>query len=195
MVKRAENTILIFIRVALVLIGVLFGVICMIDPEYNKYGGVLASLVLPFLPVFVEKLFRIKIALRLQLVYYVFLFVALFMGIDMDMYKNLPYFDKAIHLLSGVLSILLGHYALIFFKMDKGSPLFRAVFVVCFALAIGVMWEFFEFACDKLLGQSMQQLVSVGVDDTMYDLIAATIGAVAGSIWLVKQKNLRFLEK
>lgn len=187
--------ILLYIRVALVIIAALFGVLCLVEPEYNKYGGVLASFVLPFLPVFVEKLFKVKVSLKLQLIYYVFLFVSLYMGINMDLYKTVPFFDKVVHLLSGALSILLGHYALVFFKMERSPKLFRAVFMVCLAVTIGVIWEFFEFGCDKLLGQSMQQLVSVGVDDTMYDLLAATAGAILGSIWMVNQKNLKFLEK
>lgn len=187
--------ILLYIRVALVIIAALFGVLCLVEPEYNKYGGVLASFVLPFLPVFVEKLFRVKVSLKLQLIYYVFLFVSLYMGINMDLYKTVPFFDKVVHLLSGALSILLGHYALVFFKMERSPKLFRAVFMVCLAVTIGVIWEFFEFGCDKLLGQSMQQLVSVGVDDTMYDLLAATAGAILGSVWMVNQKNLKFLEK
>ncbi|MDR3297858.1 MAG: hypothetical protein LBT19_00555 [Candidatus Nomurabacteria bacterium] len=195
MTKKIEKFVLIFVRSALVLVALGLGVLCLIDPGYNKYGGVLASLALPFLPIFAGKLFRVKISFRLQLIYYGFLFVALFMGIDMDLYRTWPHFDKIIHLLSGALSVVLGHYALVFFKVDKSSKLFKVVFMVCFAVTIGVAWEFFEFACDKLLGQSMQQLVSEGVDDTMFDLLSATVGAIFGSIWIVNQKSLKFLEK
>ena len=59
-------------------------------------------------------------------------------------------------------------------------------------MAIAVLWEFFEFSCDKLLGQSMQQLISVGVDDTMFDLLSATLGGVIGAIWIINLKNLDF---
>ena len=58
-----------------------------------------------------------------------------------------------------------------------------------FSMAIAVIWEFFEFACDKFLGQSMQQLISVGVDDTMFDLLAATLGAGLGG-WLLTIPHL-----
>lgn len=194
--RRTHAVILWGIRVVLVAIALLFGVRCLVDPGYTKYGAVLASLALPFLPVVAERLFKVKIAFRLQVIYYVFLFVAQFMGIDMDFYKSWPAFDKVTHLISGVLSVLLAHYVLVFFKMEKGgSKLFRVFFMVCFAMAVGVVWEFFEFGCDKLLGQRMQQLISVGVDDTMLDLLAATVGAVVGSVWLVGQKSLRFFEK
>ena len=63
-----------------------------------------------------------------------------------------------------------------------------------FSMAIGVIWEFFEFGCDKFLGQSMQQLISVGVDDTMFDLIAATLGAGLGGYLLIIPNFVEYLE-
>jgi hypothetical protein len=56
------------------------------------------------------------------------------------------------------------------------------------------LWEFFEFACDKLLGQSMQQLVSIGVDDTMYDLIMAFIGSLIGGFMLTNAKFVAYID-
>ena len=64
-----------------------------------------------------------------------------------------------------------------------------------FSMAIAVLWEFFEFGCDKFLGQSMQQLVSVGVDDTMFDLLAATIGAAIGGYLLIIPHFVDYLEE
>ena len=58
-----------------------------------------------------------------------------------------------------------------------------------FSMAIATTWEFFEFAMDKLLGLSMQQLISQGLDDTMYDLISATVGSIIGG-WLMSRKGV-----
>ena len=176
------------------MVALLLGVLCVVDPEYNKYGGVLAALFLPFLPLVVERLFKMTITFRLQMIYYVFLFVSLFLGICMDFYKEVPHFDKAIHFLSGALLVVLGYYVLKFFKV-KGSRLFRGIFLVCFAMMVAVIWEFFEFFCDQFLGQSMQQLVSVGVEDTMIDLLVAFLGSVMGAFWLANRDDLGFLEK
>lgn len=183
------------IRFALFILALCLGILCLVDPGYTKYGGVLASLFFPFLPPILEKLLKIKISFRLQLVYYIFLFIALFLGIDLDFYKTVPQFDKIIHFISGFLSVILGYYVLTFFKAQKNQRAFRICFLICFAMAIAVLWEFFEFACDKLLGQSMQQLISVGVDDTMFDLLSATIGAIIGAVWITHLKNLDFLDK
>ena len=136
-----------------------------------------------------------KMTFRIQLLYYIFLFVALDLGICMDLYKTVPYFDKVVHFGSGVLSAIVGYYAIVFFKAEKTSQIFRSLFIIFTCIAIAVAWEFFEFACDKFLGQSMQQLVSVGVDDTMFDLLAATGGAIIGAILFTSPAFVGKLEK
>lgn len=173
---------------------IVFALLCLIwilvDPNYNKWGGVLAGIGLPFLPVIIEKLFGTKISFRIQLAYYIFLFIALDLGICLDLYKTVPFFDKVVHFGSGALSTLVGYYAIIYFKATRTPRVFRALFVMFTSVTIAVAWEFFEFSCDKFLGQSMQQLVSVGVDDTMFDLLSATLGALLGGTLLAAPKML-----
>ena len=193
--SKLRRGILITIKLCLLIYAVLTGIRCFIDPEYSKYGGFLAGLFLPFLPNIVEKVFKCKFSFRISLVYYAFVFAALDLGICMDLYKTVPFFDKAVHFCSGVFSALVGHYALVYFKANKTPKAFKVMFIMFFSMAIGVMWEFFEFGCDKLLGQSMQQLVSVGVDDTMYDLLCATIGAALGGYLLIIPNFIEFLEE
>ena len=57
-------------------------------------------------------------------------------------------------------------------------------------MAIGATWEIFEFTMDKLFGLSMQKS---GLDDTMYDLIVDTFGALsaaaAGYYYLTERKK------
>ena len=181
---KIQQAVITITKLAMVLIAGMLVVMSLVDEDYNKYGGIIASLLLPFLPDVLEKLLKTKISFRLQLIYLTFLFVSLFLGIDFDFYKTVPMFDKVTHFVSGALTVLVGYYILKFFQQDKSSRAFRAVFLMCFCMAVAVLWEFFEFACDKLLGQSMQQLISVGVDDTMYDLLMATIGAGVGIVVL-----------
>ncbi len=192
--KPYKRGILLFIKVALLLFAVVVGIKCFTDPTYNKYGGFLAGLVLPFLPEIVEAIYKCKFSFRISLLYYAFLFIALDMGICMDLYRLWPFFDKIVHFFSGVFSALVGHYALVYFKTNKSPKVFKAMFIMFFSMAIAVTWEFFEFACDKFLGQSMQQLISVGVDDTMFDLLAATLGAGLGGYLLTIPHLIEYLE-
>ena len=39
-------------------------------------------------------------------------------------------------------------------------------------------WEFFEFGMDQLTGSNLQHWIETGVEDTMYDMLAAFIGSV-----------------
>lgn len=59
----------------------------------------------------------------------------------------------------------------------------------CFALAMGALWEIFEFAMDQIFGLNMQKS---GLVDTMTDLIVDTVGALIGAIsgffWLKGQQ-------
>ena len=192
---KLKRSLIIAIRICFIIFAILFFVQILVDPNYNKWGGVLAGLGLPFLPVIVEHLFKFKMPFRIQLLYYIFLFIALDMGICMDLYKTVPYFDKAVHFGSGVMSTIVGYYAIIFFKATKTSAPFRVLVILGISTMIAVAWEFFEFACDKFLGQHMQQLVSVGVDDTMFDLLAATLGAGLGCVMFTSKKFVKALEK
>ncbi len=184
------NRALIFaIRACFIAMALLFLIWILIDPEYNKWGGVLAGIGLPFLPPLIEKVFKSKISFRIQLMFYMFLFVALDLGICLDLYKTVPFFDKIVHFGSGMLSIVVGYYAISYFKATKTPKVFRALFILFTSITIAVAWEFFEFSCDKFLGQNMQQLVSVGVDDTMFDLLSATLGASFGVVLLMVPKQ------
>ncbi len=192
---KIRRILLTTIKIALLVYAMLVGVRCFVDPEYSKYGGFIAGLFLPFVPNIISKIYKCKFSFRLELLYYMFVFVALDMGICMDLYKTVPYFDKAVHFCSGVFSALVGHYALVYYKANKTPNFFKAMFIMFFSMALAVIWELFEFGCDKFLGQSMQQLVSVGVDDTMFDLLAATLGAALGGYLLIIPNFVEFLEK
>lgn len=58
----------------------------------------------------------------------------------------------------------------------------QAMFSLCFAVAILVGWEFYEFTMDRLYGFVMQhghELYAEGLTDTMVDLILGSGGALA----------------
>ena len=190
---RSQRILLILIQIAFIITAALFLIRLFVDPEYHKIGGVIASFSLPFLPNVLQRLSGLKISFRLQLIYFIFLFVSLTLGICFDWYKFIPHFDKVIHVISGALSTIPAWYALKFFKADKISRLFQAIFIICSCMTIALIWEFFEFACDKILGTNMQQLISEGVDDTMFDLLSALIGTCLGTIFLMR--NTKAIEK
>lgn len=187
--RKRLNAVLKIVRALLWIFASLMLIRCIFDPAYNKIGACLAAFALPFVPDLVEVVFKMKIPFRIEILYYLFIAIAHCLGICLDLYKFVPYYDKIIHCLSGVATALIGHYAVDYFNAQRSPRLFRGLFIVFFSMAIATAWEFFEFAMDKLLGFSMQQLISQGLDDTMYDLISATIGSIFGG-WLMSRKGV-----
>lgn len=193
--NKTRKIVLLTFKISIIVLAIVFLFRCILDPNYSKWGGVIAGVILPFLPEIFSKLFRIKISYRVELMYYIFLILALSLGISADLYKTVPLYDKAVHTLSGAGTALIGFYMLRYFKAEKTPAVFRGMFMIFFSISVAVAWEFFEFFCDKCLGQHMQQLVTTGVDDTMFDMLVATIGAIVGGVLMANKKVQNFLEK
>ena len=52
----------------------------------------------------------------------------------------------------------------------KLSPLYLAIVSFCFSMTVGVIWEFFEFGADQLMGLDMQKdAVIHAIDSVMLD--------------------------
>jgi uncharacterized membrane protein YjdF len=178
------RVLVIAMKVSLFIMAVVFCVLYfMPNVEFDKLGGVIGALTLIFVLDVIKRLLKADVSAGLELLYLLFLFMALFLGINMDLYKTVPFYDKVMHFISGVLTVILARYAMAHFRIKSNGKVFDAVFIVCFAMAVAVVWEFFEYASDKFLGTNMQQLISVGVDDTMQDLLAATLGAIC-ALWV-----------
>lgn len=113
----------------------------------------------------------------------VVLFVAgtLFLGEAYDFYDKFWWWDIMLHGGSAVGFGLIG-FVLVFmmFQGDRfAAPHFAiAVFAFCFAIALGVIWEVFEFLMDQSFGLNMQKS---GLLDTMGDLIMDMLGAFVGA--------------
>ncbi|WP_195892693.1 hypothetical protein [Desnuesiella massiliensis] len=104
-----------------------------------------------------------------------------------------------LHTLSGV---LLSIIALYLYKSLRGSDelqvkdsLLIITFILCFAIAMGALWEIFEFTTDLLFNLNSQK---GSLQDTMGDLIADTAGALFTSIITyayIKGYNIKILNK
>jgi hypothetical protein len=128
----------------------------------------------------------------------VFVLAALVLGELFDTYDNLWWWDDMLHGLSGMILGLVGLLAIYFFNARHTmaiSPTFVAVFVFCFAVTMGVVWEVYEFAFDYFFMGTMQQwdvspdaivmghaYQGAGLRDTMSDLIVASAGAAVAAV-------------
>lgn len=158
--------------------------------DIGQLGGLAASFILPFAPALLDKFFKIRLSFAMQLAYLVFLFASLFLGINLGFYHTVPGYDKLVHLVSGVMTVILAWYTMgLFGVQEHTKKSFQALFMICFSVTVAALWEYFEFACDQLLGQSMQQPSQFGVQDTMFDMLAATVGAGVAAVFVVRKST------
>ena len=132
-------------------------------------------------PYIVEKIFKYHIADGFKLVWIIFIFMAHYLGVILELYNTLLYYDKVVHTVSGILTAYVGMLILSHIKL-KGNG-FNILFIVSFSALCAVSWEIFEFVCNILVGGDAQKVIETGVDDTMLDMIVAIIGSIIYSIW------------
>ena len=150
------------------------------------------SLLSPFfllIPPLFLYVFRLKPSHLLSVCINGFSFLAYTVGIAFRGYGRIPFYDKAVHCLSGVVFGLLG---IIFFYLIKSDRriqprdgIFSGYFAVSFAATIGVIWEIWEYCMNFIFHSDPQHALTTGVNDTMLDLIVCLVGSllVLFSIW------------
>ena len=139
------------------------------------------TLILTWLPITFADRFDIKIPARFAAAIAIFAFATLFLGEIEGFYEKFWWWDVVLHTGSAFAFGIFG-FILIFmlFEGDRfGAPPFTIAFLsFCVAMAIGGIWEIFEFAMDQFFGMNMQKS---GLIDTMWDLIVDAIGALTAA--------------
>ncbi len=154
------------------------------------------GMVIMFLPSILERKLQINVPSFMHIVFVIFLYAAIYLGEVRSFYYHIPHWDTVLHTFSGAMIGALG-FSVVRLLNDSEkvsinlSPLFVAVFAFSFALAIGALWEVYEFSFDRLLGLNMQKFayedgsLRAGRDalaDTMKDLIVDALGALGTSV-------------
>ncbi len=118
-----------------------------------------------------------------------------------DGYHAISWFDVPMHFFGGYAMALLGlalwgwimSHIEIRMKTLASSPyarlLLEGIFVVGFAMLVGVAWEWYEFLFDQFATSFVQKfgVAQMGLPDTMDDLLNDTVGAVtAWAFWRSK---------
>lgn len=145
-----------------------------------------------FLPRRVEDRFEVDIPNLIEIIYIIFLFLAIYLGEVQNFYYLFPNWDTILHFFSagmlGTVGFLLVDFLTGIEKLNlRLSPGFVSFFAFCFAITSGVVWEVYEFLADGILGTNMQKFTTyegeilVGREalrDTMEDLIVDAAGSL-----------------
>ena len=169
----------------------------MLISSYNTLGTskillVLCIFPLIMLPYILDRLRIHNMDEILIFVYYIFLLLSLILGSILGFYHKIWWFDLLCHFMSGCLTtvvsiIILDKYKLI----DKKYRVFGIIFIIIFTVGIAALWEYFEFTIDKLSGNDTQNVLTTGVDDTIEDMMIATLPSIVTSFFYIKIINKR----
>lgn len=173
------------------LIIVLTAVIRMMMHQYDTLFILVITLVITFYRPILKKWFKIELPTLLDFSIILFIFGTQYLGSAMDVYGKWHAWDTILHGLSGILFFYIGLTLLEEVRKKMGGekihPLIQILFGFFFVLAVGVVWEIFEFIADRYLGANMQRAIGEqgqnAILDTMTDLIAAFIGASVTCIY------------
>ena len=111
------------------------------------------------------------------------------LGMWLGLYEGTPGFDKALHLLvPAVLTAIIAYELAVrepALRSSRYQPLLASM-AFSMGVCIGALWELFEFAMDATGLFTAQH----GLEDTMLDLLADTLGALIGVLFFVRLRLL-----
>ena len=206
--RRADVKTIAGVILAVILIGsMVYSAVCLaLAPQASTDGSVrlrsdyllmltqcCLGLLVMFVPSMLQKHWTWPIPDSMYILYFVFLYCAIYLGEVRNFYYLVPNWDTWLHTLSGGMLGALGFVIVEQLNQVQGVPVklgpkFVCLFALCFALTVGVLWEIYEFTFDSLLGMNMQkfrledgsELVGrAALRDTMKDLIVDFLGALA----------------
>ena len=130
--------------------------------NYENVFLCVLTLILFLMPSILERKFKVDLPDALEIVILLFIFAADILGEIAEFYIRVPHWDTALHTINGFLFAAVGFAIVNMLNEDKRiamrlSPVSVALVAFCFSMTIGVLWEFFEWGADLLLGLDMQK--------------------------------------
>ena len=146
--------------------------------QYDNAIVCVYVLVLYVLPQFVENRMNIEIPSILEIIIFVFVFLAEILGELESFFLKVTFWDTMLHTTAGFLLAAVGFSLVDLLNRSEKikvqlSPGYLALVAFCFSMTMGVLWEFFEYGADRLLLLDMQkdtvlsQISTVDLDPTL----------------------------
>lgn len=156
--KKVVITVYFLLRLLVVLTMVLQ----IFNGNYQNVFVCILTLILFMLPSIIEHRLRIDLPDALDIIVMLFIFSANILGEIREFYVLVPHWDTSLHTINGFLFAAIGFSIVNIFNENKRismtlSPFYMAIAAFCFSMTIGVLWEFFEWGADCILGFDMQK--------------------------------------
>ena len=166
-----------------------------------KIFEVILMVIIALTPYLFEKVAHLRMPTGLKVSLIAFCFCALILGDVADFYGRFIWWDLLLHGLSGIL-LGISAYTILNAICKSGST-FSAIWIVCFVLGIGSLWEMMEYVTDGIFNLNSQQFrVSTGtfdesvplpgreaLRDTMEDMLMNLAGAAIIAAFVIIKKG------
>lgn len=178
------------------------------DLELKKVLFRTSFVLLMCVPYLIKKVFKVTFSRVVSIIFYLYMFLAAFLGNVLEFYITMAEWDMFIHFLMGMALSVLSIYLLnaTIYKKDKSrhNMFFTAIFMIIFAMGVGALWEIWEFCGDLIFDINAQKYLKYGellvgreaIFDTMMDLVMDFLGAITGVVFtfVMIKINKRFLK-
>ncbi len=159
-IKQNKNVFAVYVTLRVLVIAV--ALVSLFSGNIENFFLCILSLILFLLPAFVERKLKIDLPDALEIIVLLFIFAAEVLGEISSFYVRVPHWDTMLHTINGFLFAAIGFAMVDVLNRSSRvkfnlSPFYLAVMAFCFSMTVGVVWEFFEFGMDKLLGFDMQK--------------------------------------
>lgn len=152
-------------------------------------------LLISFLPDFLKR-YKLDIPDFIYIIFILFCMAHFFLGEILGFFVKVSWWDNLLHTFSGCMIALLSFSLINLLNKTNGKDFklniwFASIFAFALTLAIGALWEIYEFASDMLFESNMQRayvstmsgrgepLVGMAaLEDTMNDLILDAVGGL-----------------
>ena len=143
--------------------------------------GFIAVLYLLIPPLY-RRIFHLKPTYLIDMVLMIFILLAFNLGVALRLYGSIPWYDNAVHGLSGAVFALIGLCVFYVLEEDKGhgpghNRRTAVGFSFCFAMMTAPVWELIEYAGFLFFGHDAQDIAN-GVKDSMEDMFFCLVGAM-----------------
>lgn len=144
------------------IIVIVMMILQLLNRNYENVFLCVLTLILLIMPSLVQVTFNVELPTTLEIFILIFIFAAEILGEISEFYLVFPFWDTVLHTINGFLAAAIGFSMVDLLNRSQKivfnlSPLFMAIVAFCFSMTIGVIWEFFEFGMDWLIGYDMQK--------------------------------------
>lgn len=187
-IKKADKKTLTFYVVIRFLI-LLCLVLQIIHKEWSNAFLCFLTLILIMLPFVIEEKFKIELPDTLETIIILFVFAAEILGEINNFFNIFNHWDTMLHTLNGFICAGIGFSLVDLLNKNSKkislSPVYLLLVSFSFSMTIGIMWEFGEYAMDKIFLTDAQK-------DTQIDTISSVYLNEKGENKSVILKNIEY---